>query len=152
MILTMAKKTTMTYTQGARLILAGYMVAFLLLQLFAFEAFPGLLATVGLQGTWSSVVAIALVLVELLALPFLLGMKLPARALTVSKLCGGGALLGLTVLELYGWMAGVSVLFGATLMLPGGSWSLMLLLALWLLYIWGGWGERLVHNAKKGKK
>ena len=137
----MTQAHELTNARAARLLLAGYIIILLLLQLFSFDAFPAMLAGIGLDGVWSYIAAIALVVVELLALPFLLQMKLSKKFLNVSMISGGVALLVLSILEVWAFTTGQSVLFGATFDLPGGSWSILLLLALWLLFAWGAWNE-----------
>ncbi len=137
----MTQVNEFTNARAARLLLAGYIIILLLLQLFSFDVFPAMLAGIGLDGTWSYVVAIALVVVELLALPFLLHMKLSKKFLNISMISGSVALLALSILEVWAFTAGQSVLFGATFDLPGGSWSILLLLALWLLFAWGAWND-----------
>ena len=72
----MTQAQEFTNARAARLLLAGYIIILLLLQLFSFDAFPAMLVGIGLDGVWSYIAAIALVVVELLALPFLLQMKL----------------------------------------------------------------------------
>ena len=56
-----------TNIASLRLILGGYLVVFLLAQLFTYEKFPSMLESIGL-GNWSTVGAIVLVLAQLLAL------------------------------------------------------------------------------------
>ena len=124
-----------TNIASLRLILGGYLVVLLLAQLFAFEKFPSMLESIGL-GDWSTVVAIVLALAQLLALPFLIGLKLPARLVFASFVSVFVALVLLSVLEVMALISDATILFGATLDLPGGFWSICLLLALWVLYGW----------------
>ena len=116
-------------------IASGYLVVLLLAQLFAFEKFPSMLESIGL-GDWSTVVAIVLALAQLLALPFLIGLKLPTRLVFASFVSVFVALVLLSVLEVMALISDATILFGATLDLPGGFWSICLLLALWVLYAW----------------
>ena len=52
------------------------------------------------------------------------------------------ALLLLTLLEGMAFYHGVSIIFGATFDLPGGSWSLLFLAGVWILAIWAsGFGQ-----------
>ena len=148
----MARVEETSYVRGAKMLLAGYLIVFMLLQLFSFETFPAQLANIGVPGEWSYVVAIALVVLELLSLPYLLGMKLSRTMRHTSKIVCGMALFALTVLEFMGAMAGVSVLLGATFVLPGGAWSITLMLALWMLFVWGVWGNNIVggNQSKRG--
>ena len=146
----MIKKKDITSARAAKILLAGYVLVLLLLQLFSFDAFPTMLVSIGLGSTVNYVVAIALVVTELLALPFLLQMKLPKRVFLASMISAGLALLTLSVIEVMAFRGGLSVIFGATFELPGGVWSLLLLLALWLLFVWGVLDEiGLASNKKK---
>ena len=62
--------------------LAWWTVVVLVLQLFAFEKFPG--TFVGLSSGAQVCVAVAIVIVELLSLPFLLSIRLPDVARRIS--------------------------------------------------------------------
>ena len=135
--------------RAVRFLLAGYVLLFLLLQLFTFEKFPALLESAGVAGGWSHGVAIGLVVVELLALPYLLQMKLPGRVRRASLVSGVVAMLTLTVLEVIAFTHEQTVMFGATFGLPGGSWSLLFLAALWTLLAWSVFGGRGPSGKKK---
>lgn len=133
----MKKLKQITTGQAARLLLAGYILVMLLLQLFTFEAFPGMLSVAGIVAPWSYVLAVLLVVLELLALPFLIDLRLPSGAVLASKVSGLLAIGLATVLEIFGLANGQAVMFGATFDLPSGSWTLFLLAALWVLMVWG---------------
>lgn len=145
----MVKWNEISGAQAAKILLAGYILVLLLLQLFSFDTFPAMLMGIGLGSAVSYVVAIALVVIELLSLPFLLQMKLPKKIFLASMISGGLALLTLSVLEVVAFLDGLSVIFGATFELPGGVWSLLLLLALWLLFAWGVLDEIGLLSTKK---
>ena len=136
-----AKKTTsprkrqLSTPDGARLLLSGYLLVFLLCQLFTFEKFPTLLESIGL-GVMATVAAIILVVLQLLATPSLIGLRVPTRVKKASAVSVFGAMLVLTGLEIAAFTVERTVLFGATLDLPGGAWSLCLLAALWALLLW----------------
>ena len=115
-----------TNIASLRLILGGYLVVLLLAQLFAFEKFPSMLESIGL-GDWSTVVAIVLALAQLLALPFLIGLKLPTRLVFASFVSVFVALVLLSVLEVMALISDATILFGATLDLPGAFSSICLL-------------------------
>ena len=121
--------------RSVRLLLAAYIVVLLLAQLFTFEKFPDTLAILDISNGW----AVLLVTLELLALPFLLDITLPKNLRRVSIGMGVAALVLLTALEIMAYEHGVSMLFGATFDLPGGSWSLLLISALWVLFVWSVW-------------
>lgn len=122
-------------TQVVRLVLAAFLLFMLLGQLFTFEDFPGLLASVG--EFWSRTVAILLVVVELLALPVLIDVKVSAKLRKVSLVSVFVALVLLSTLEAVAYLGGASILFGATFNLPCGCWSLTFLAGLWMLAVWG---------------
>ena len=136
-----AKKTTsprkrqLSTPDGARLLLSGYLLVFLLCQLFTFEKFPTLLEGIGL-GVMATAVAIILVMLQLLAMPFLIGLRVPTGVKKASAVAVFGAMSLLTGLEIAAFAAERTVLFGATFDLPGGAWSLCLLAALWALLLW----------------
>lgn len=137
-----AKQTTGTPEIGASYALAGYFVVMLLLQLFAFDEFPSLIAGFGAVQWLAVALAIILVVTELLAIPALIRMRLPRRMELMSRVMVFKALAVLTGLEVWAFLNGSSLLFGAKFDIPGGSWSLLLLAALWILAIWQQFGER----------
>lgn len=133
-------KQPMSVVQIVRRIIAGYILVIVLSQLFSFDKFPSMLA--GLPGMLAAVCAIVLVVTEVGALPFLLAMDVSARLRKVSAVMGVVALLLLTLLESMAFCHGVSMIFGATFDLPGGSWSLLFLAGVWILAIWAsGFGQ-----------
>ena len=130
-----SKKVWRTPVDSYQLILAGYIVVFLLAQLFSFDKFPAQLEAIGLGG-WSVAVAIILVMVELLAVPFLIGLSMPKTLSLASRVAVYLSVILLTVLEVFAYMAGATIIFGASLDLPGGLWSVFLLIAMWMLLLW----------------
>ena len=121
----------------ARLVLASYLIVILLLQLFMFHKFPAVLQGVGIEGDWAYVSAIALVTAQLATLPFLLGLRASPGVKNGSLAGVFIALVSLTAVEIVAMLGGQTILFGATFDVPGGSWSIPLLMALWVLAIWG---------------
>ena len=137
----------MSVVQIVRRIIAGYILVIVLSQLFSFDKFPSMLA--GLPGMLAAVCAIVLVVTEVGALPFLLAMDISARLRKVSAVMGVVALLLLTLLESMAFCHGVSMIFGATFDLPGGSWSLLFLGGVWILAIWAsGFGQGATATVK----
>lgn len=135
-----------------RLILAAYILVILLSQLFTFEKFPSLLTSIGLNIFWANMVAILLVTVEVLALPFLLNMKLLQ---SFKRLSAGAVLLSLVLLlciEAAALFSGYTVFLGATFDLPNGTWSVTLLVALIILAIWALFGDKISKDVEKNKK
>lgn len=133
-----AKETAkrLKLARAVRLVLAFYILAMLILQLFTFEDFPHTISLLGASGAGLYAVAIVLVLLELMSLPFLIGLKTKDAVLSISFACGIATMLVLTVLEILAFSAGQTVIFGATFALPGGSWSLLFLAAMWVLVVW----------------
>jgi|GEM_PF-751813 len=112
-------------------IAAGMLVVMLVCQLFTFESFPALLATLtGVGEPYALLLATKIVLLELLAIPFLLEMKLSMLLRAVSAFAG--------ILVSYFWLllclltpnVTESGVFGATLSLGGGvlpiCWTFLL--------------------------
>lgn len=142
-----ATKQPMSVVQIVRRIIAGYILVIVLSQLFSFDKFPGVLA--GMSNVMAVVCAIILVITEVGALPFLLAMDVSARSRKVSAVMGVVALLLLTLLEGMAFYHGVSMIFGATFDLPGGSWSLLFLAGVWILAIWAsGFGQGVTTTVK----
>lgn len=132
-----SRSQTATSSQVARMVLGAFILLMMLSQLFAFEKFPQVIGGIGFATVWASVCAIALVIIELMSLPFLLSVEVSRNVQRISKICVFIALVGLTILEVIAFGAGQSILFGALFDLPGGTWSLLLLTALWVLAAWG---------------
>ena len=124
-----------------RLVLAAFLLFMLLGQLFTFEDFPSLL--VGVNEVCARAMVIVLVVVELLALPILIGIKMSVALKKVSVVSVFAALLLLNVLEAVAYLGDASMLFGATFDLPCGCWSLTFLAGLWVLAVWGVAANRL---------
>lgn len=144
-------KQPMSVVQIVRRIIAGYILVIVLSQLFSFDKFPGVLA--GMSNVMAVVCAIILVITEVGALPFLLAMDVSARLRKVSAVMGVVALLLLTLLEGMAFCHGVSMIFGATFDLPGGSWSLLFLAGVWILAIWAsGFGQGGATTAVKSQE
>ncbi|MDO4773521.1 MAG: hypothetical protein Q4A37_00095 [Candidatus Saccharibacteria bacterium] len=137
----------------ARRLAAGMYIVLLLLQLFAFER---VVATPGVAMLWM----IVLVLAELGALPFLLGMQGLSRTVRMaSALCGPLAIGLLFGAESLALAHRQTVVAGAVLDLPAGVWSLWFIAGLAALVVWGlapSCSERLVYcsrlQKRKGKR
>ena len=132
----MKKHKQISSQYAARLLLASYILIMLLLQLFTFEKFPEILAVAGVMSPWNYIGAVKLVILELLAVPYLIDLRLPDVPRLASKVSGLLALGLATAFEVLGFINGQTLIFGATLDLPSGSWTLYLLAALWVLMIW----------------
>lgn len=132
------KAKTLENSFYIKLALAVYLLIFMILQLFTFERFPGLLSEIGFDhGVMAGVLAVVLVVVELLSLPYLVGLRTSAWVTKFSRVLVFVALTMLSVVEIVAFSSGQTAFMGDTLDLPGGAWSLLLIAALWLLAIWG---------------
>lgn len=147
-----SSKIHMSNERIAHIAMAAYIVLLLMLQLFTFEKFPQLLGASDIYGVWAVVVAIILVVAELMSLPFLLRMKTSKTLKLISAVSGVVALAVLTTVEVIASMSGQTVMFGATLSLPGGVWSLFLLVAFWILTVWGMYEDYLGPLVKAHSK
>lgn len=95
----------------AGLLLAATLLVTVLMQLFAFEKFPGLLQFAGFTEVTAVVLAVALVYTEVLALPWLIGLRARSSVLRLSFCCLIMALQLLTVLVVFADTRGISILF-----------------------------------------
>ena len=95
----------------ASLLLAVTLLLTVLMQLFAFEKFPGLLQLAGFTEATAVVLAVVLVYTEVLALPWLIGLQARSSVLRLSFCCLIIALQLLTVLVVFADMRGISILF-----------------------------------------
>lgn len=136
------------------------LIVMVVTQLFTFEDFPAVIATLDLPGgtVTARVFAAVLVIAEVFALPFLLAMRLSPLFRIVSMICGW--LVAVVWLKLSLWENVIassdsqSGIFGATLPLPGGWWSVFFSLALFVLIVWTSWGMwpfKRKHPSKKAK-
>ncbi len=132
-----------TNIHAIRLLFAGAIAVSALLQLFAFEDFPERLITVGITPSLAPLLATSLVVSEVFALPFILRLRLSPAFRAFSMVVGWVAvlkLLGVAVLENIYLPDGLDALFGATLPLPVGMWTICAVLALCVLAGWTSWG------------
>lgn len=136
-------------SQTARRVLAIYLLVILLLQLFAFEDFPAMLAFLTTSEAVQKSLAIIIVLAELIALPCLIGLKTRNWLQKLGLISTILALVLLTVLEVLAVIDGSTMLFGATFDLPSGTWSLFFLAAMWVLAVWAN--IELLAAKKKAK-
>ena len=117
----------------AGLLLAVTLLLTVLMQLFAFEKFPGLLQLAGFTEATAVVLAVALVYTEVLALPWLIGLQARASVLRLSFCCLVIALQLLTVLVVFADMRGISILF-SVLSRQSSMIDFMWLALLWALF------------------
>ncbi|MGB4768504.1 MAG: hypothetical protein WBP22_04560 [Candidatus Saccharimonas sp.] len=112
--------------------LAGLYVALLLAQLFTFEKFAEVTLGFGLPGgivtAW--VLAVMIPMIELMAVPYLISMRLGARLYRISRWCVIAVPVLWLLLAFWQLLAsGASQLnaglFGATLTVPVGLWFIV---------------------------
>lgn len=125
--------------------LAAVITAMAVGQLFAFEDFAPALSVLQLPGgdSMAFVLAASLCIFEILSLPFLLSMRLSPAFRVLSMACGW--FLVLKWLFITAWEASVahastSVLFGASVPLPAGWWSVLFVAVLGVAIVWVSWG------------
>lgn len=113
----------------------GVLIILLLLcQLFTFEKFPGILLAVGINSSTSLVVTIALVITELMSLPFFIGMEISRLVVLISRAAGFISLGLMTMASVMAVMNGApAVIFGATLKNVNGLVGVMVLIIMWAL-------------------
>ena len=108
----------------------------LLCQLFTFEKFSAVLASVGIPSSLSLLVAIILVIVELTSLPFLIDMDMSKRITLTSRMAGFLSLGIMTVISFLAFVNGyVAVIFGATIKNVNSVAAIFLVFMMWVLLI-----------------
>lgn len=111
--------------------LAAVYLFLAIMQLFTYEQFADITAAYGLVGgnITATALAFAIPLLEVLSLPFLLSMKLAYRWWAVSRVATlSTAIVWLFlafILNIQGNHVAESGLFGATLLLPVGTWMVL---------------------------
>jgi hypothetical protein len=129
--------------QSISILYASTLVLVALLQLFHFEEFPGRLEDVGITSSLAPLLATFIVVAEVLALPFALRMHLSPAFRIVSMVVGWLVcikLLAVAIIENVASPGGYDAVFGATLPLPIGGWTICATLALCVLAGWTAWG------------
>jgi hypothetical protein len=125
---------------------AGIIAVMTIGQLFTFENFPALIAKLWLPGgeVTAKVLASILVIIEVLALPFLLGMRLSPLFRVTSMVLGWCVVAIWMIIAFWENIMVTSItsygVFGATIPLPVGWWNVFFSLALGILLVWASWG------------
>ncbi len=126
------------------LLLAGPLLIMALAQLFNFEKFPSILEHMGLTNeVQAKLVAALLVTTEVLALPFLLRLKLSNAMRIFSMVMGWLTVLLWVLLAIWQNVHAASTnngILGATVALPVGIWTIFFFIGLGVLTIWAAWG------------
>ena len=108
----------------------------LLCQLFTFEKFSAVLTSAGVPSSLSLPIAIILVIVELMSLPFLIDMNMPKRITLASRTAG---FLSLGIMTAIGFLAfangHAAVMFGATIKNVNNVTAIFLIFVMWVLLI-----------------
>jgi hypothetical protein len=139
--------------QLVSLSLAAILTIMAVAQLFTFEKFPEAILSLGIVND-ESIAALLAALVpvaEVAALPYLLFMPLSRPARVVSMVAGWLVIVWWVVVSLGANLAGVlgSGIFGATLDVPGGLWTICFSVALGVLAAWVAWGMWPLAQKKK---
>ena len=108
----------------------------LLCQLFTFEKFSAVLTSAGVPSSLSLPIAIILVIVELVSLPFLINMNMSKRISLMSRTAGFLSLGIMTVISFLTFVNGhVAVIFGATIKNVNNVAAIFLVFVMWILLI-----------------
>ena len=118
-------------------LIAGLLIMMpLLCQLFTFEKFSAVLTPAGITPYLSLPIAIILVVVELMSLPFLIDMNMPKRITLTSRVSGFLSLGIMTVISFLAFVNGyVAVIFGATIKNVNNVTAIFLVFMMWILLI-----------------
>lgn len=143
---TSAPKPKTKNVKKIAILYALILVVFAVSQLFTYESFISLVDSFWLPGGTPSarVVAAVIVIVEVLALPFLLGMRSSVAMRVLSMVCGW--LVAFIWLMLTLWiMLSVNAIsnvgfFGDLVVLTPGWWAVFFSAALCILSLWSSWG------------
>lgn len=140
-------KDKQPYIKRLAWVLAGVFLVMAVAQLFAFEKFVPLVESFWLPGgkPIAYLVTAVIVISEVFALPYLLGMRLSVAMRWVSK---AFAFVALGIWLFISIWLNVTVnavsnigLLGTKLSLPVGWWAVFLILALIILATWVAWGR-----------
>ena len=119
-----------------KLITGLLIMAPLLCQLFTFEKFSAVLTSAGVSSSLSLPIAIILVIVELVSLPFLIDMNMSKRITLISKVAGFLSLAVMAVISFLAFVNGyVAVIFGATIKNVNNVAAIFLVFMMWILLI-----------------
>ena len=129
-------KKSKSVTGYPSLFMAGYLLVLLISQLWTFNRFPEVLMSMGLTQILAITLMVVLVVLEASAVLYLLRFYKINKVAKIGLLIGVLSLLLLSALELLAIFSGVTIIFGATLDVPGGGWSITFLLAMWILLAW----------------
>ena len=119
-----------------KLITGLLIMAPLLCQLFTFEKFSAVITSAGIPSSLSLSIAITLVIVELVSLPFLIDMNMSKRISLMSRMAGFLSLGIMTVISFLAFANGhAAVIFGATIKNVNNVTAIFLVFMMWILLI-----------------
>ena len=143
---TVAPRPKTKNIRTASLALVAIVVVMAVAQLFTFEKFPAVISDMWLPGggVFSPLYAALIVSFEVLAVPFLLSMRLSPAMRVFSMAAGWITVVAWFVVALWENMTqdviSNSGLLGASVHLPVGWWSVLFSIALGVLVAWASWG------------
>ena len=136
--------------------LAACLIILAVAQLYKYEDFPEVLAGFGLPGgaVGAPIYAALIVTAEVLAVPFLLRMRL-SPAMRIVSMASGWLVIGLWLMiaiagNLAGYMGNSGVL-GATVPVIIGWWMVFMFVALGVLAGWSAWGMWPCHQTSTNR-
>jgi hypothetical protein len=136
-------------TKNAKVVgiaLAAVFVVLAVAQLYSYEDFPNVIASLWLPGgrPLATLAAALIVTGEVLAVPFLLGIQLSPAMRTVSMVAGWLVILGWLKIALIVNISANAItnsgVLGATIPVAPGWWMVCLFIALGVLSAWASWG------------
>lgn len=150
------KRPTQSSVIAASLYIAGFFVAAAALQLFAFESFPDVIRSYGLPVAEELALPFAAIIVclEVIAVPYLLWMKLSLLMRWVSMISGWLAIFFWLGVGIWQGVADFHIpnagLFGAKILMPQGRWLVSYCAVLLILMVYVVWSTRrqLTHRSK----
>jgi len=148
------KKPTLLSVTAASLYLALFFTVSSVLQLFAFEAYPDVIESydIPLVSDASLFIAAVIVSLEVLAIPFLLWIKLSPLMRIISFVSGWAVLLYWLGIGLWQSITDVTIgnagLFGAKILLPQGWWLVSYSAVLLILMAYVSWDSHM-HGFRK---
>jgi hypothetical protein len=143
---TPAPQPKTTNIRAISLLSAAVITVMVVAQLFSFEDFPAVIASLWLPGgeVMAHIFSAVLVVCEVFMLPFLLSLPLSQLFRVVSMVLGWTAALLWLFLALWENITTYTIpnsgILGATVPLPVGWWSVFYALALASLVAWVSWG------------
>ena len=134
--------------------LAAVFVVMAVAQLYSFEDFPAVIADMELHGDepMAGLFAALLVTGEVLAVPFLLGMRLSPAMRVVSMVAGWLVIVAWLKIAIYINVTAATMnggVLGATIPVPTGWWMVCIFVALGVMSAWASWGMWPFSQQKK---